>query len=229
MIPGVAGSALRFYPFNPPHWSLWYELVASYCFGLVAPLLSRTVLLGAVAIAAIALAVVTLDRGTGEHFDATRVVFAFLIGVAIQRIGFRARFGAPVAIGLGIVLLVVCSIPRDVGPGWTDAAIVLIVFPAVVALGAMTELRGRLATIAAAGGHMSYPLYAIHFPVIRLIVTGHATPTWAIAPWTLALVALALFLARSYDASFRRWLTSVREQRVPVVAGGSRHDSPPAA
>lgn len=201
MVPAVVGSGSQYYPFNPPHWSLWFELVANYCYALIGPWLSRGRLVTATGVSGVALTAVTIQRHTGEHFDPSRVAFAFLVGVAIERLQLRQRFGPWMATGLAIALVTLCSVPR--GPGWTDAAIVLMALPAIVALGAMTEIRGRLASVAAAGGIMSFPLYAIHFPLIQLI---RPTPNWSIAPWMASLAGLALLLAWAYDAPVRAML-----------------------
>lgn len=110
--------------------------------------------------------------------------------------------------------------------GLFDAVCVVAVFPALVCLGASDALTTRPSTGRApftlrashALGELSYPLYAVHYPLMYLFYAhigfnGEASvktigDVW---PEAIALVLGSLLLAwlflRLYDRPLRRWLS----------------------
>ena len=98
----------------------------------------------------------------------------------------------------------------------------LVVLPVLVALAVQAHVPLWLTGIAAWLGALSYPLYAIHTPLLRGFeavlgeVSGPAQ-TWG---WWAAL-ALTLVLAagfeRLYDAPIRKWLSGRRKLRTQPI------------
>ena len=131
-----------------------------------------------------------------------------------------------------LLLVVALALPRFGGAqlwinGAYEAAVVLLVFPLVVAIGA-GEQRADGASIRVARffGDLSYPLYITHYPLIY-IYTGWVVDR-QVPPATGALVgtgvfALAVAIAwgclKLYDEPVRRMLAA-RFLRRPGSAAG---------
>jgi peptidoglycan/LPS O-acetylase OafA/YrhL len=100
-------------------------------------------------------------------------------------------------------LLVPLSVEMPVAP--IDAALSVLVFPAIVWLGASAQIGRRFERVATWSGEVSYPLYAIHYPIVLV-----ATPVMlsAAAPFAAAAILVeaacvagfALSVSRFYDA-----------------------------
>jgi peptidoglycan/LPS O-acetylase OafA/YrhL len=165
------------FPFNAPAWSLFFELVANAIFAaLLAIGVKRVwpiVVLGGLGVLISGVFRGSLDGGfmfAHAHMGFARVLFAFFAGVMLYR-AWRARrpaFVAPLPV-LVIVLLAMFALRGD---GALRLAIdyfaVFVVFPAVVFFGAAAKPKA-LATATVALGAMSYPLYAIHAPLIQVL------------------------------------------------------------
>jgi len=212
LLPNLLDPRARLFPFNPPHWSLWFELVANVTYGLVAPRLSRAVLIALVIVAGAAFAVATGIAGIGEHFGPPRIAFSFIAGIMLQRARLPVQFGPRTAVGLAMMLFGILAIPRAWFPGAVDAVYVMALFPAIIAIGAATELPAYARSIAGALGEMSYPLYAIHFPLIRLVTIRETSTAQGVA-WTMVLVVVSLGVSRAYDMPARRYLNSLTAPR----------------
>jgi peptidoglycan/LPS O-acetylase OafA/YrhL len=226
--PGLG--ALMFPP-DPPEWSLFYELIANLLFALAfAPLLKARALIAVIGAGGVVLALGILHyQGLrfGLSVDAVpyylgRVAFSFFLGVFLQRTkgSWAARLPVLPPWMVYLLLLGLLGVPQTSLPAQLalHLATVFVLGPLLVMLGAVAQPRGF--TIKASGflGDLSYPLYAIHMPLIFL---GSAL---APAPWDrsvavdLCLIAVAIgsaaVLPRIYDAPLRRWLTTF-SQRVP--------------
>ena len=101
--------------------------------------------------------------------------------------------------------------------------VVLVVLPALVAVAINSPVPARLTRLAAWLGALSYPLYAIHVPILRTFEIGLDQLDGPIqtALWWAALAAtliLAALFERFYDAPIRRWLAA-RRRTAQVGAG----------
>lgn len=93
---------------------------------------------------------------------------------------------------------------------------IVVVFPVIVWIGAATPLDNGLSRRCCDFmGRLSYPLYAVHYPVMYVFyqwLIAHKTYTLA-GSWPQALLAvgvsivLALVALKCYDEPFRRWLS----------------------
>ena len=220
---------MQAYPPNDPLWSLFFEFVANAVYGVfgrrVGPLLAWT---GLLVLAALLVHVVRVAHGVAEigfsnlklfSFGYVRVAFPFLAGVLLFRLGGRRQI-SPLVCGsavVGILLVMLLNdypLPEKV---LYDLVCVLFVIPALVYVGAMVAVSGRLSALCTWGGAMSYPFYLIHGPTIGLV---HSVTTKAHLdyPYTSAAIGLTLAAALShlvlhrYDIPVRAWLTKRHRQ-----------------
>ncbi len=215
------------FPLNGPGWSLFFELAANLVYAIFAVRLSTR-----------ALALLSLGSGmllvwfawhggdlnlgfrtVGFIGGLPRVGFSFFGGVVLYRLHRGGRLLKLRADPLWAILaaLVLLTLPMRGGPSWIQAlAVVMIGFPAMLVLAiASAAPSPRLARLFAWSGELSYPLYAIHGPIIvgfGMMSRFGGFPISAFQPWiglllAPALALLALPLSRRYDQPVRAWLT----------------------
>lgn len=179
MLPLVGGALL--YPLNGPAWSLFFELVANFVFASSRLLRSTPALVSTAVIAGIAVGALSIYHGSanlGWSWESvsllgglSRVAFGFAVGV----LAYRFRAAAPVrAVRLGLPITLVCIWAALVVPlpsGWTPIAgpaLILFALPLLLvsAVNAKTP-TGWAGGLLAWMGAISYPLYAIHEPLLR--------------------------------------------------------------
>jgi peptidoglycan/LPS O-acetylase OafA/YrhL len=151
-----------------------------------------------------------------------RVVYSFFVGVAVYRFWLSTSFRLRTHMWLVVIaLLAVFAAPFS--PVSFPMLAVLILFPAIVFVGACSEPPKWADPICAQLGATSYAVYALHIPLLSLVIFAvekrqlFASPNWVIAnthpsiltsPLTVSSVLiLAWFLDRYYDAPVRTWLT----------------------
>ncbi len=171
LIPDVfyAGS----FPLNPPGWSLFYEMVINISFaaGLfrlgVRRTLRTVVVLGVLLIPAavyhdriIAFANITMLLST------SRTAFSFLLGVALYQLWRSNRL--PSLRVIPIMMLCMMQSPSGVVPAALVMPTIGIAFPVILIAAVQNEPMGRLRTIFDQLDELSYPIYAVHYPVILL-------------------------------------------------------------
>lgn len=221
-VPVLARDATVF-PYNVPAWSLFYELIVNAVFGFTNRRLPRKAIVAIVAAAGAALVVTMLHYGnmrfTGRMprflFGSLRAIFGFYVGVLIHGAWARGALPRwrvpPMLILAGFVLLLFAPSHGAFGETAT-AAIVFAGLPLTIALGIGNEPAGSAARVMTALGLLSFPLYAVHYPILRLsmrIARDLHLPAGAgiAAGLILSLIVAALAL-RFYDAPVRRRLSS---------------------
>lgn len=174
--------------FNPPAWSLFYELLANA--GYAAVLVHRPAgtrlgaRLGAAACLAALLGLLVV-AASGKGFDhgvnladwpvaLARIGFSFPLGIVLHRT--RARWlqaipPVPVWCLLLACLVLLAPAPTGLMRSAYDLGFVLIASPLLVMLGATSVPSRRGITLATWLGQISYPLYALHAPVKHLVET----------------------------------------------------------
>lgn len=203
-----------FRPFftNSPAWSIFFELFAN---GLHAMLLWRVRMrfLLALALASLVLLAVwsTGNISLGHNPETfiggfARVLLPYCIGIALWRTNLRhdqpAWLAYP-ALAAGLLFL-----PVGVA---ADFAFVCLVCPLVIIFGTGKGSRA----CAAALGKLSFPLYAVHFPALRL-GNEAGLGAWPSIGTALAIAALISVTLEHREARARR----------PVVHSGELSDLP---
>jgi peptidoglycan/LPS O-acetylase OafA/YrhL len=234
-----ADPSLVAFPLNGPAWSLFFELGVNLVYAAIAVRLSSRALAGVCVGCAVLLAVLAARAGNlnlgiqslGFLGGAPRVAFSFFGGVLIYRLyrqGRAPRIGAsPLwALVLGLALLCAPSCGAFAVP--VALGEVLIGFPVVLWLAVgSTEPPDWLARGFALAGEASYPLYAIHGPIVVGLMMASRFWNWPLTQvrlevafaLPLVLAAAALWLSRAYDRPVRAFLTRSRGPAAAAAAG----------
>ncbi|HKR86621.1 MAG TPA: acyltransferase [Phenylobacterium sp.] len=219
------------YPVNNPIWTLFFELAGSFVYGFerrfvrlrgLIPLLAL-VLTGTVLVFSAhhwhTLEVLGYSDPKMFVGGLVRLAFPFLAGVLIYRSSvYKLGFALPSPPLAAALFLILCAPISHVS--WIyDSISVLILFPALIILGAGANCSGRLAAIWSLFGRLSYPFYLIHQPIIRAVrrlkelsnvpeAAGHALVPLSV----LLAIGCAWAVTALYDEPVRRWLSSLRPQ-----------------
>lgn len=235
--PPLTGSGRApLYPLDGPAWSLLFELIVNFVYGLVARFLSLRLLAYLLPVGAVAV-VITIFRHAGDigpgwlwvHFDAglARVLYDFFTGVFLYHLCERWRPPTIPAWLAAVLFLTIVGVPLSGlwRPAF-DSAAAIVMFPLLILVSARARVSGVAARICAGLGLMSYAVYVIHVPLLGLLSFGVArTGIQLPGPVFVALVVLtaggAAALADAYyDTPLRRWLTARLVRRKPAVQGG---------
>lgn len=237
-LPAVgAGPAL--FPLNGPQWSLFYELVANAVHAALARWLGGTVLIATIILSGAALVYVAFDTpglSVGVRFDTffagfVRVGFSFSVGLALSRLHRSGRLMTPripyPVVVLALVVLLVLPAPGGaLGVALHDLVVVVVLFPLLVALAVNSPVPASVAGVASLLGAISYPLYALHIPLHRVLEPMLLQAAgWQWAGWTAYLmvcVLLAWAVARVYERPMQKLLLKLggRRTRLAKAAAG---------
>lgn len=168
-----------------------------------------------------------------------RVIFSFFAGCAVYQLGKKTNFSSNslslyvLVVGLAALVL---SWPMGLGPAFK---MVWIIFfsPALVLLCSRIRLGPKAAPVALMAGELSYPVYAMHYPIFCfengfLQALTHSRN--ALLEGTVFAVSVPLvcfFAMRFYDTPVRRFLnrtflprqeTSTRNRKGVEMASGMR-------
>lgn len=197
------------FPLNPPQWSLMVELVAN---GVHARWLHR-VPTGRLALlaAACALAMAALmawegkgDLGSGIlqlPAGLLRAGWSYTLGIVLARI-WSLRRPRPLAdwrVALVAPVLAVIALPFLPGPPWAgDVLVVTAIFPALFWVAASAVPGPSDERTLAALGALSFPLYAIHFPILSMadMLGGEAGRIVGVGVAIAAAAGLAVVTSR---------------------------------
>jgi peptidoglycan/LPS O-acetylase OafA/YrhL len=226
------------FPANPPAWSLFSEMLASGAFLLLFGLRRRPlVLVSALCYIALVAAGVYYANikggsawvdihngwGTKNFFGALpRVGFSFSFGVLlhalsrdrtgqrIQSLVERIPYPSFVLYGAALAMLLFSKSIHGLYPLLAVAT----VGPAIVFVGAHTQLRsGFERNIATFLGWISYPVYCLHYPVVRLVIFlrdgKQSSGYFLLAVTTLVTLVLAVVLTRWYEEPVRAALSGL--------------------
>ena len=215
------------FPLDFPAWSLFYELIAYVIFAILTPRLNNRRLAVLIAIGFLALIVTgvtegSLDRGTWRPSllgGLARVTFSFFAGVALYRLWLRhpTRIRLHPAILFVLLVLPLTWRPNEGPFAWLyELAVITLWMPSMVWLGSGSTAKGVWLQICIALGALSYPLYIVHAPLLKVagqygnwqgaVFFGHTAP-WGALGLIFLLGAFAWLLATYVDAPVRRWLT----------------------
>ena len=223
------------FPLNGPHWSLFFEYVGNVLYALLLRRLPDKAL-AAVSVGTGCLLVgISVSDGylgtgwtmvDGGFFTGmVRMLFPYSMGMLMAR---RFRAGrikkafwkcSAVLVAVACVTLLFTQLPSWAN-GLYDALCVVIVFPALVWMGASaSDTSSVTENVSRFLGNLSYPLYAVHYPLMYLFYAyigfdGNLVPiarmhsVWPVALLLpLACVLLGWMAMRFYDIPVRKWLS----------------------
>ena len=205
---------------NAPAWSLFWEYVANVVFGIALYRIKRGLLVVLTIIAAVLLCWAGYRAGnlsggwSARNFwdGGARVAFSFMAGLLVYRMGWRLRtrlgFGA-----LSVLLVLALAMPYAKG-GWIrEAAVIIVYFPLLIALGAGATVSPRVERVCRFSGDLSYPLYMTHYSIVWIwgdFAEKHQLATQGMAPEVLCgaviMVAFASLVMVAYDKPVRAYL-----------------------
>ncbi len=222
LVPTDALARFKVYdfPVNIVFWSLSYEAILCLGYAVFARYLTGWRMLAALIVAAglivfLATGKAGLDIGfqLGQYGPAFgRVIFPFLMGIYLRRLPAftpeRLRIGY-----LGIPLLVILLVNPFPASGVYDAVSVLVIIPLLVWMAAGARGIAPLDRFAATSGALSYPIYALHFPIVvmasnlskKLHLSAGLNIAVALACIVTALAAAGVAYV-AYDKPVRSWL-----------------------
>ncbi len=238
LIPSPANIDVRgnteIFPLNGPHWSLFFEYIGSLLYGLLLHRLSTKWLRVWVACSIISIAgfaLLTEDGGIAYGWSsdplnlwggALRMLYAYPMGLLMARV-FHERQPKPLHghmfLICGLALTVLLGFPalgdKDLETIY-QLVCIFSFFPTIIWYGARGMVSGYLRKAASFLGRLSYPLYAVHFPLVYLYIAwvgrdGHPYEGYA-HPWLPATVTIvaALLVATLcllfYDEPLRKRL-----------------------
>lgn len=219
---------------NGPSWSLFFEYIGNILYALFIHRLSNKALTVLVILLGVGLSWFALSDvvgygmiGVGWTLDGLnfwggmlRMLFPFTLGVLISR-NFRP-FKVRGAFWIcSVILLVLFCVPYVEGHspvclnGVFEMVCIVVIFPMLVCLGASGQTTDKRSTrICKFLGDISYPLYAIHYPLMylfyawlienKLYTLGE---TWPIAALVyFGSIVLAYLCLKLYDEPVRKWL-----------------------
>lgn len=219
---------------NGPSWSLFFEYIGNILYALFIHRLSNKALTVLVILLGVGLSWFALSDvvgygmiGVGWTLDGLnfwggmlRMLFSFTLGMLISR-NFRP-FKVRGAFWIcSVILLVLFCVPYVEGHspvclnGVFEMVCIVVIFPMLVCLGASGQTTDKRSTrICKFLGDISYPLYAIHYPLMylfyawlienKLYTLGE---TWPIAALVyFGSIVLAYLCLKLYDEPVRKWL-----------------------
>ena len=225
------------FPLNGPHWSLFFEYIGNVLYALLLRRLPTRWLAGVSITSGCILASVAVSNGYlgvgwsmvdgGLWTGLVRMLFPYSVGMLMARV-VRPGLVAHAFLYCSLMLLAVATVPLLFPeiPSWAsglyDALCVIVVFPFIVWLGASAVVTRQSAQrVSHFLGELSYPLYAVHYPLMYLFyayigMQGDLVPIDQLAhDWPVALVLpfacilLGWGALRFYDIPVRKWLSSV--------------------
>ena len=242
-IPATPGSCYdirgngEMFPLNGPSWSLFFEYIGNLLYALFIHRLSTKALTVLVVLTGLGLAWFMLFDvvgygmiGVGWTLDGQnflggllRMLFPFSMGMLLAR-KFQPLKNVRGAFWVcSAILLMLFFVPYIEGKaggiilnGVFEAVCIFLIFPALVWLGASGRTTDRRSTLVCKfSGDISFPLYAVHYPVMYLfyswLIENKYYTFGEIWPMAIVVYAGSVLLAYAalkwYDEPVRKRLT----------------------
>jgi peptidoglycan/LPS O-acetylase OafA/YrhL len=224
-------SAVALFPLNGPAWSLFFELVANFSFGLIGKRLNDILLVAIVFFAALTLVLAVsfewLGFGTangpmdaGLHWSSffaglARVAYSFFAGVLVFRL-WKIRtvdFGLQPIVAVGVLSAILLAYPVASYQKMFDLCATVLVFPALVFVAACSVPGRRTARVFGWLGAISYGTYVLQRPLYGCFTRAFGDPFPAAALYfgvasVVFVVVCATLIDRYFDRPVRRALTA---------------------
>ncbi len=239
LYPGAAADVRgngEMFPLNGPTWSLFFEYIGNVLYALLLRRLPTRWLALLAAVTGSLLTYIAVGDGYlgvgwsmvdgGLWTGLVRMLFPYTVGMLMARV-FRPLKGMSGTFWIcGAVIFIVGCLPLlfgDLQPwqsGVYDALCVILVFPCLVWLGASQQSLGAATRrVSHFLGELSYPLYAVHYPLMylfyahigfdgNLVSITRMSDVWHVAiALPLVCILLAWVCWRFYDRPIHRYLT----------------------
>ena len=240
LLPTLPGSPIEvrgfgeYFPLNGPFWSLFYEYIGNVLYVLLLRrmnnrMLSVVAVLSGACVLYFCLAEGYIGLGWsaangGWWYGLVRMLFPYSVGMLMARC-FR-----PVPMRHSFfwcsVLILAAGFTPTISLQWAnglyDFVCAALLFPAIVWLAAsQSSSSERCIRLCGELGNISYPLYAIHYPLMHILFgclgfNGTLINRYQVAnQWPLALAIvlasplLAWLLFKFYDQPLRTWLSRI--------------------
>jgi peptidoglycan/LPS O-acetylase OafA/YrhL len=208
------------FPLNGPQYTLFLEFVANLIWWALRKHGHWYMLLTTVVVSAILVYVFGLGGDTVKNFllGFPRVALSFGLGLGLYYL--QQRYTPPATANLaifstsGLVTLTLFYWP-SVPTIAIQVAWIIIVAPLLVLSGTRLALPGPVAKASLLLGALSYPIYALHYPIFCWVNGLYRSKFGAQniqveAPLTFAAVIIGSYLALClFDEPVRRWLTGL--------------------
>jgi peptidoglycan/LPS O-acetylase OafA/YrhL len=228
LVPAPVTGSGNLFVLNVPLWTLCFELTINIVYAAIVRHLSNGRLVGA-AIAGAALMIwFAIQSGHNDNGAVLatalggvgRALFGFSVGVLLYR--RRALLNVGVVIPLVLVAVLLCiPIPAQLRVAF-DLGFALLAGPLLITAGSSCEPSARLTAFATYFGSLSFPIYAIHQPLVGMAGTAAerlSLPSFAVGGLLiLCLLVISPLLDRYYDQPLRKWLQRTTNPGVPAPA-----------
>jgi len=220
------------YPFNTAAWSLSFEVAVNIVYASIALHLTNRRLIFLIIISATALVAVGLSQGSFRFgsdqvsflYGFVRVTYPFFIGVALFRIRPLMRPNTLVSVLLLVFLTAILILPIQHNV-FLGLALVILVMPAIVWSGAGVHPVPRVERLMLFIGQLSYPIYILHAPLLRvgaeikhrMNLTGYYI-TLVDAIQVVSVLVFAYLALKFFDEPLRSWLNRRSRPTSPSVA-----------
>lgn len=185
------------FPLNGPTWSIFFELFSNLVHGFLLWRLSNKALMVTISIIIILLVVqiqifggYSLGPSPANFVGGfTRVLLSYVIGIMLFRIwGDTPPFALPGPVALLLMPLAIVGTSFLFSGNWiVQLGFVLAICPLLLA-GGLSMTASRWMPIA---GALSFPLYAVHFPIMMVCVAFGFGASSAVAASLAAAAAIA--------------------------------------
>ncbi|PZQ57515.1 MAG: acyltransferase [Novosphingobium pentaromativorans] len=224
-LPAPSSLMGEMFAIDRPLWSLFYEIVANLIFVLILfRLPSKAVaMLAAIGVAAsliLALRFNVLNVGykNGDiGWGMLNVLPSFVMGMALNRMRGMWNFSMP--FWLSSVLLAATFLPHSLGAwqGVYGLVMVTTFYPALILSSLDFEEGARSAAAARFSAFISYPLYALHYPLlfwVSKVADKFDLPGKVeLLAGLLISVAVAWIAGKYYDEPVREFLSKALRKR----------------
>ncbi len=233
-------------PLNGAQWSLLWEYIANILYALFVRRFNTAVLAVFVFLSAFLTIDLAMNLDVSGFLEAreyarytviggfgltpdqiyigiSRLLYPFFGGLLLYRMSkwrINIKRGAMTWCSLAVAATLVVPHLGGTANEWVNGlyctVVILLIYPAIVAAGAGSELKGyRTTAICRFLGMISYPLYITHYPMIYVQMNWAAqhpdaplgTHIWVAVSIFIASIAVAYASVKVYDIPVREWLS----------------------